>query len=75
MTKPGIIVVSDDDEDTFRWLSDGWYTIKKRQSREAQDLFRKAEEAIDKADDVEEAMKLLKESGFSVRRGTSDDYV
>ena len=34
--KPGVIVLSADDDDTFHWLSDGWFCEKVRATPEAQ---------------------------------------
>ena len=68
MAKPGIIVMSKDDEDSFRWLSDGWYEMKKAHTKEAQSLMKKAHEAIEAAEDVPDAIERLKQAGFAVRR-------
>lgn len=68
MQKPGIIVISEDDEDTFRWVSDGWNEMKQSHTKKARDLMTKANEAIDAAKDVPDAIDKLKDAGFSVRR-------
>lgn len=70
MSKPGIIVQSADHEDTFRWLSDGWYEMKRRHRPEAQALMAKANAAIEAAADVPDAIRRLEEAGFEVTRET-----
>jgi len=68
MPKPGIIVLSEDDEDTFRWLSDGWHEIKKRGARQSRELMSKAKDCIDKGENVPDVIQRLTKAGFRVER-------
>jgi hypothetical protein len=67
-TKPGIIVLSRDDADSFDWLSDGWNEASMSHTDHAQGLVRKARKAIEAASDVPDAIKRLQAAGFDVRR-------
>jgi hypothetical protein len=66
--KPVIIVLSDDDEPEFSWMSSGWYTQEKHGTEEGERLFALAQEQIGKAQNVPEAIKLLEAAGFKVTR-------
>ena len=65
---PNIIVISSDTDDTFRWLSDGWYQIKQRGEPEAERLKALADDCIFAAENVPDAIKRLKAAGFSITR-------
>lgn len=67
-SKPGIIVISSDTEETFRWLSDGWNEMKKAHTTKARKLMAKAHEAIEAATDTLDAIRRLREAGFKVTR-------
>ena len=71
MGKPRIIVLSDDDADEFRWLSDGWFEMKKRHRPAAQELFAKASACVEAAADVPDAVRRLRAAGFVVTRDLS----
>lgn len=68
MVRPGIVVLSADTDDQFEWMSDSWYQIKRRHTREAQRLMAKAKAAIEAADNVPDAIRRLEAAGFDVRR-------
>ena len=61
--KPKIIVVSGSEDDTFKWLSDGWNSITEGTARR---LMRKACDAIKTADDYADAIRRLENAGFEV---------
>lgn len=67
-SKPEIIVLSKDNEDAFRWLSNGWFTVKRQHTTQAQKLMKKAERAIDEGKDVPDVIKRLEKAGFLVTR-------
>ena len=67
--KPGIIVLSKDSDDTFRYMSDGWNNYKIAHTPKAKMLFKKAERCIIKAKDAKEAIALLKSAGFAITYG------
>jgi hypothetical protein len=63
--KPGIIVLSSDsDRQGFKWLSDGWNTIKSPN----RSLFEKAGACIEAGKDVPDVIRRLKAAGFSITR-------
>lgn len=78
--KPHIIVLSRDEEDEFRWLSDGWHQelpplIKGEGTLdlmagtpESEALIAKAHECIEAGKDVEDVISRLKAAGFRVTR-------
>jgi hypothetical protein len=69
MAKPGIIVLSkDDDQEGFKWLSDGWYGAKKRDTKRAQELYHEVADCIAIGDDVPDVIRRLEEAGFKVTR-------
>jgi hypothetical protein len=68
MTNPGIIVLSTDDEQTFRWMSDGWNQLKVRHTTKAQQLFTKAKRCIEDGTDVRDVIDRLEKAGFKVTR-------
>lgn len=66
--KPGVIVLSADGEESFRWLSDGWNDLKKAEGPRARELMARAREAIEAGLDVPDVIARLREAGFSVVR-------
>lgn len=66
MSKPQIIVISGPNEDAFRWLSNGWYTIQQTGTQEAEKLMAIANQAIEAGTDVPDTIKRLKEAGFEI---------
>ena len=66
--RPSIIVLSGDEDDTFRWVSDGWYAREQRGTPKAERLMRKAITAIRKGVDVRDTVRQLEASGFNVVR-------
>ena len=66
--KPTIIVTSSNDDDTFRWQSDGWYMEHQRNTESAKLLFAKARRAIKAGSDVPDTIKKLEQAGFRVER-------
>jgi hypothetical protein len=71
MEKPGIIVLSKDDEDTLRWLSMGWYTEEIEHTRKAKNLMAKAKKAIAVGVGVKDTIARLHKAGFKVIRSNS----
>lgn len=65
---PHIIVHSKDEEDAFRWMSDGWYQIHQHGDPEAEALMKKARKCIEAGADVLDTIKRLGEAGFLVTR-------
>ena len=61
--KPGIIVLSGLSDDTFRWISDGWNTLKKPNPG----LFDKVEKAVLASKDVPDAVRRLQKAGFMIK--------
>lgn len=70
--KPRIIVFSEDNEQTFRFMSDGWHDAKKAHTARAKATMTRATKAIEAGKDVPDTVKRLLEAGFAVRR---PDYV
>jgi len=70
--KPNIIVLSPDDDTTFRWFSDGWHTLKQAHTKKAKDLMKRALKAINEGDNVPDVINKLKKAGFSIERGDVD---
>ena len=68
MSKPRIIVLSSDNDDTFCWLSDGWNMVSQHGQEDARLLMHKATQAIDQGDSVTAVVKLLEQAGFEVTR-------
>ena len=66
--KPRIIVVSEDSDDTFQWVSDGWYSAQHHHSKKAHDLMQKAETAIKEGKDVPDSIRRLENAGFEIGR-------
>lgn len=66
--KPGIIVLSDPDADTFHWMSDGWFESNIRHTNRAKQLMQRAKNCIEAAVDVADAERRLAEAGFEVSR-------
>lgn len=64
--KPRIFVLSEPEESTFRYASDGWYQAKLRGTPKAEALMAKATKAIEAATDIKDACKKLEEAGFEV---------
>lgn len=71
LRKPGIIVTSADRDEEFTWESVGWYRESVRHTPRANQLMRRAIEAIGRAKDVPDAIKRLRAAGFSVVRKPS----
>ena len=69
--KPGVIVLSADDDDTFHWLSDGWFCEKVRATPEAQATMAQVTKIIDAGSDVPDVIARLKAAGFVVTRNLS----
>lgn len=67
-SKPEIIVLSSDTDDAFKWLSNGWFTVKQQHTKRAQELMEKANRAIDEGKDVPDVIERLKKAGFEIRR-------
>jgi len=69
--KPQIIVISKDTDDSFRWLSVGWCSVKlgTKGTPKAEALMAKAHQQIDAAKNVPDAIKRLRKAGFTVIRG------
>ena len=63
-----LVLSRDDDQEGFKWLSDGWYDSKKRGTKRAQELFAKAADAIAIGDNVPDVIQRLKAYGFKVTR-------
>ncbi len=68
MNKPRIIVFSENDDDNFDWMSDGWNTINNSHTKKAQELMIKARKAIKKGNDVLNVIGRLRKAGFEVVR-------
>jgi len=68
MGKPRIIVQSKDDDETFCWASDGWHDVKSYGDPKSDALYRKAQAAVKAAKNVVDAIRLLREAGFTVVR-------
>lgn len=64
---PGILVMSDANEDGFRWLSDGWFAENIRDQQFSQNLMDMAQRCIADGKDVEDVIRLLGEAGFVVK--------
>lgn len=60
--RPGIIVTSAVTDDEFRFMSDGWNTIKHPNP----ELMHKAHKCIEDATDHKDAIKRLTDAGFKV---------
>jgi hypothetical protein len=67
--KPVIIVLSDDDDGSFDWLSEGWYQIAQRGQPEAEALMRKADKAIAAGSDVKDVIRRLERPDSKSNRG------
>ena len=63
-----IIVLSDDSDDEFRWLSDGWYSQEVSGTQKAIQLMGVAREAIARGKDVPDTIEKLKQAGFTITR-------
>lgn len=68
--KPGVMVLSADDDSTFHWLSDGWFCEEVRASPEAQALMAKAMTCIDAGANVLDVIARLEAAGFVVTRAS-----
>jgi hypothetical protein len=66
--KPRIIVLSADDDDVFDWLSDGWFMVEQRHTEKAQELMKRAKQAITEGVNVPDAIKKLEAAGFEIVR-------
>ncbi len=66
--RPRIIVNSKDSDETFKWMSSGWHTVKNEHTDEAQDLMKKAQDAIAAGSDVPDTIRKLEEAGFEIVR-------
>lgn len=66
--KPRIIILSDDTDTEFQWLSDGWYDASKRHTDEAKALMAKADKAIQDGSDVIDVIDRLEKAGFEIVR-------
>lgn len=66
--KPVIIVLSKDEDDTFRWQSDGWNYTEVCNTTEAKRLMALARMCIKAGKDVPDTIKKLKIFGFGIRR-------
>jgi hypothetical protein len=64
--KPLIIINSGPNDDSFDWLSGGWYTEELRGTAQGDELFARACEAIDKAENYTEAVRNLAAAGFRI---------
>lgn len=70
MSKPEVICYSQDDAESFEWVSGGWYSSEDRGKPEARALFKKAGQAIKAADGVPDAIRRLEAAGFRVVRAS-----
>ncbi len=67
--KPMIIVASkNDDQESFKWFSGGWCTVKNRHTDEAKRLMAIAHKAIDEGGDVQDVIAKLEAAGFEIVR-------
>ena len=66
MTKPGILCLSQEDDEVFKWASDGWNQIAVRDTDEAKRLFALAKKCIGDAENQKDAIERLKSVGFEV---------
>lgn len=64
--KPGIIVLSHDDEDAFRWVSTGWNNAARSHTKKAKELMRRAHLAIQSGRDRDDVINKLETDGFEV---------
>jgi hypothetical protein len=71
--KPLIIVLSRPDDDQFNWISGGWYSEELRGTAQGDELYERAVDCIDAADNYAEAIRNLELKGFEVdRRGENE---
>jgi hypothetical protein len=70
--KPVIIVLSKDTDPSFKWLSDGWYSLANKDTVESQVLYETANQCIDAGVDVPDVIKHLESAGFTVTRGVAN---
>lgn len=68
MPKPEIIVLSGDEEDSFRWLSNGWFDAKRSGTKKGQELMAKARQCVEEGENVPDVIVRLKKAGFKVTR-------
>jgi len=68
MDKPRIIVLSGDQDDTFKWESDGWNDTKHADTKRAKSLMKKAHKTIETSKNVPDAIRRLRKAGFTVTR-------
>jgi len=68
VTKPGVIVLSPDDDTSFHWLSDGWFCAEVRNHPEAQAIMARARECVNAGVDVPDVIARLEAAGFVVTR-------
>ena len=67
-TKPTILTAARDDDDTFGWMSGGWFEMAIRHTPKAQALMAKAKGCIEAGEDVPDVIRRLEEAGFEVIR-------
>lgn len=63
---PQIICMSGKDDDTFQWMSGGWYSAENRHTEQAKEWMAIAKKAIAAGENVTEVIKSLEDSGFEV---------
>jgi hypothetical protein len=68
MTKPKVIVLVDDNANTFEWMSDGWYNSAARGTQEAETLMSRARRCIEDGANVPDVIKRLRSAGFEIER-------
>lgn len=64
--KPGIIVLESTDPNGFAWMSDGWNSANRADTKESKALMKKAKKCIEAGQSKEEVCALLIEAGFSI---------
>ena len=68
MAKPGVLVLSKNDDTTFDWMSDGWNETKKAHTAEAKRLMTRATKCIKAGKSVLDVIARLEKAGFKVTR-------
>lgn len=67
--KPGIYVLPESTDTDFVWVSDGWFEEKIAHTKRARRLMTLAHDAIDRATDMNDAVRRLRDAGFMVIKG------
>lgn len=71
--RPGIIVTCADDSDEFKWMSGGWYSMKRRGTAEAERLMNIARTCIEEGADVPDVIRRLTDAGFEITRWSESE--